>query len=128
MLGIRYWNNVSTAAAFTASLWESNGGTRIATGAHTAATGSGIQDIMFNTPYVFDDGEVGKEHRITILRGDTGNNPYATSITLIPTTPFIANVYVQDTFRWFSSGDAYPTSLAGSQYYILEPIWQKVTS
>ena len=128
MLGIRYWNNVSTAAAFTASLWESNGGTRIATGAHTAATGSGIQDIMFNTPYVFDDGEVGKEHRITILRGDTGDNPYATSISLIPATPFIAEVYVQDTFRWFSNGDAYPTSLAGSQYYIVEPIWQKVTS
>ena len=82
---------------------------------------------MFNTPYVFNDGEVGKEHRITILRGDTGNNPYATSITLIPATPFIADVYLQDSFNLFSSGDAYPISTAGSQFYILEPIWQKIT-
>ena len=127
MLGIRYWNHISSPTAFTASLWESSGGSRVATGAHIAATGSGIQDVMFNTPYVFDDGEIGKEHRITILRGDTGDNPYATSISLIPTTPFIADVYVQDTFNWFSSGDVYPTSLAGSQFYILEPIWQKIT-
>ena len=127
MLGIRYWNLISSPAAFTASLWESGGGSRVATGAHIAATSSEIQDIMFNTPYVFDDGKVGKEHRITILRGDTGNNPYATSKTLIPATPFIADVYLQDSFNLFNNGDAYPTLGASSQYYILEPIWQKIT-
>lgn len=127
--GVRFWCNLSAPVDFKASLWESNAGSRVADGTSSVASGEGVYDVLFSTPYTLLSSDIGQEFRISLYHLTGTAYPRAISSGgFMPSIPFVANTYVQSSYNLFGTGDSYPGSVAGSDLYIIEPIFQKVTA
>ena len=127
--GVRFWCNLSSSVDFKASLWNTNTGARLADGTAAVPTGDGFYEVLFSTPYSFVSSDLGREFRVTLYHVSGTAYPRATSNNYyVPAIPFVAGVYVQDAYSYFASGDAFPSSVAGSEYYMIEPVFQKVTA
>ena len=128
--GVRFWCDLSSPVDFKVSLWESNAGSRVADGTATVPSGAGVYDISFSSPHTLTAAEVGQEFRISLYH--TSGTSYPRAVTaggFMPAIPFVAsNVYVQSDYNLFGTGDSYPSSVSGSEFYIMEPIFQKVTA
>ena len=128
MTGVRFWSNLTSAVDFKVSLWEAGAGSRLAQGTATVGVGAGFYEISFATPYVISAAEVGTEMRISLYHTSGTEYPRTTSTGgFVPATPFVAGVYIQSSFNLFGAGDSYPTSVAGSDFYALEPVFAKVS-
>ena len=130
VLGARFWCDLVAPTDFKASLWESGGGSRVADGTATIPIGVGVYDVLFSTPYVITASDVGTEFRLSLYHVSGTAYPRATTTGgFLPSIPFIAaDIYIQSSFNLFASGDAYPSSVSGSEFYMIEPIFEKVTA
>lgn len=127
--GVRFWCDLSSPTDFKVSLWESNAGSRVADGTGTVPSGAGVYDVSFSSPYALSSAEVGQEFRVSIYHVSGTSYPRATTAGgFVPTIPFVANTYIQSDYNLFGSGDSYPSSVSGSEFYMIEPIFQKVTA
>jgi hypothetical protein len=129
MTGLRFWCNFPSPTDMKASLWESTGGSRVADGTATIAAADGFYVVSFSTPYTITSSDVGSEFRLSLYHVSGTSYPRATTAGgFMPTIPFVANTYIQSSYNLFGSGDAYPTSVAGSDLYIIEPVFDKVSA
>lgn len=127
--GVRFWCNLSVVDDFKVSLWEANSGSRLADGTATVPTGAGYYEINFSTPYSMFESDIGTEMRVTIYHTTGTQYPRTLSTGgFMPAVPFVAGIYIQSDFNLFASGDAYPTSVSGSESYMVEPIFEKVSA
>ena len=127
--GVRFWCDLTIVDDFKVSLWEANSGSRLADGTATVPTGPGYYEINFSTPYSMLESDIGTEMRATIYHTTGTQYPRALSTGgFMPAVPFVAGIYIQSDFNLFGSGDSYPTSSTGSESYIVEPIFQKVSA
>ncbi len=127
VVGVRFWCDLPSPDDFKVSLWESAGATRVADGTAAVPAGAGFYQVNFSTPYTITASDVGLEFRVTIYHVSGTSYPRATTAGgFMPATPYVAGVYIQSDYNLFSSGDAYPSSVAG-EFYIVEPVFEKVT-
>lgn len=129
MLGLRHWNNLTGPIDFTASLWDSNSGARVATGTATVPAGQGYYEIPFAAPYTLTAADIGNEWRLTLFHTSGTEYPYTASAGgFVPAVPFVAETYIQSDFNLFANGpgEAYPSLVAGAEFYMIEPIFEKV--
>jgi len=127
--GVRFWSNLVSPVDFKVSIWDTDTGARVADGTATVPAGDAFYEVSFSTPYTFTAADLGTEFRITLYHVSGTAYPRATSNNyFVPAIPFSAGVYIQDAYSYFNSGDAYPSLVTGSEYYMLEPVLGKVTA
>ena len=127
--GVRHWNNLAAPTDFTASLWDANSGAQVATGTSTIPAGVGYYVIDFAAAYTFTANDIGNEWRLTIFHNSGTAYPYTASAGgFVPATPFVAETCIQSDYNLFANGpaEAYPTLVAGGEFYMLEPVFTKV--
>ena len=129
--GTRFYWAGSSAVTIKTTLWTS-GGTRLATGT-LAVSAPGVYTIPFTSAYTMLSTD--KDALLYLSVWETSGATYTrttqASITNLPAFPFIAGpLFTFTSIRSFGTNagnDTVPSSLAGTEYYPLEPVFSGIT-
>jgi len=125
--GVRFWSDYVVATDLKACIWEANAGALVASGTAAVPAGAGYHEVDFAAPYALSAAEVGQEFRVTLFYLAGTAYPRATSVGgWVPAIPFVAETYIQSSYNLYGVGDAYPTLVAGAEWYMVEPVFAKV--
>lgn len=125
--GVRFWAEYSSNQEITVKLWYD--GSEVADSSETVLGGSRIHEVLFSTPYTVPTDLIGKRFIVSLFdEAGTGEYPKSTNAGDMPATPFVADPhYLIQKADIFANGDNEPDS-DSSEYYMLDPIFQKITS
>jgi hypothetical protein len=129
--GVRFWANYSGDTFVTVKLYNIDGND-VASATTQVTGGSTMHEISFDSVYEMQVDEIGKYFIVGLYNanGDGGSSeyPYSSNFGDMPATPFVADpFYLIQKADIYGSGDNFPEGDA-SQYYMIDPIFRKITS
>lgn len=141
MTGVKtFWFTDGTTYTLKCSLWDVGAGTRLASGTVGSVNTTGLYTCSFTSAYTFSATQQGQLYDVTVWETSgaeyTSCNGWNNNVTM-GSLPLLASPYhiytsskgssgtsFQSTFALYAGGDAKPTGAAGSEAYVVEPIWQ----